>query len=207
MTVANMKNKTLTLDEELSNLKTEVDSIDRSISQVSEQVDQQNNLIADSSASIEQMDSSIKNIAGTTDSKMEIIEELNHITSDGEKEMLVTIDVIKEISDVADAMMEIKTSMRELCVGSSELTKSLAVLNDSSHLVDKSTGDIVQLSKTITSAIGSVERISNETKTGMEEVTYGVDEIFKSAQLVAEAGVENSESVKQIEDSLSKFTI
>ncbi len=302
VTVANMKNKTLTLDEELSNLKTEVDSIDRSISQVSEQVDQQNNLIADSSASIEQMDSSIKNIAGTTDSKMAIIEELNHIASDGEKEMLVTIDVIKEISgftsiimdflsvinniasqtnllamnaaieaahagdagkgfavvadeirklaedtgnnskeisitlkkvianidksgetskrtgeyfrkivteisDVADAMMEIKTSMRELSVGSSELTKSLAVLNDSSHLVDKSTGDIVQRSKTITSAIDSVERISNETKTGMEEVTYGVDEIFKSAQLVAEAGVENSESVKQIEDNLSKFTI
>ncbi|MCK5735173.1 MAG: hypothetical protein KAH21_01795, partial [Spirochaetaceae bacterium] len=78
---------------------------------------------------------------------------------------------------------------------------------DSSNTVEGSTQDMVKQSSQITTAIQNVERISNETKTGMEEVTYGVSEIFRSAQLVAESGVENSDSVREIEDGLNKFKI
>jgi len=115
--------------------------------------------------------------------------------------------IVTDISEVSDAMLEIKTSMNELSVGSSELTNSLSILKDSSHNVESSTMDMVQQSSLITTSIQNVERISNETKTGMEEVTYGVNEIFKSAQLVAESGVENTDSVRQIEEGLNKFKI
>ncbi len=136
-----------------------------------------------------------------------VIENIEKSSESSKKTGEYFKNIITDISEVSDAMLEIKTSMNELSVGSSELTKSLSILKDSSHTVDSSTLDMVQQSSLITKAIKNVEQISNETKIGMEEVTFGVSEIFTSAQLVAESGVENSESVRQIEEGLNKFKI
>ena len=136
-----------------------------------------------------------------------VIENIDKSSDSSKKTGEYFKSIITDISDVSDAMLEIQTSMNELSVGSSELTNSLSILKDSSHSVEDSTREMVHQSSLITKSIENVERISNETKTGMEEVTYGVDEIFRSAQLVAESGVENSDSVRQIEDGLNKFKI
>jgi len=136
-----------------------------------------------------------------------VIENIDKSSESSKKTGEYFKSIVTDISEVSDAMLEIKTSMNELSVGSSELTNSLSILKDSSHNVEISTLDMVQQSSLITTSIQNVERISNETKIGMEEVTYGVNEIFRSAQLVAESGVENSDSVRQIEEGLNKFKI
>ncbi len=148
-----------------------------------------------------------KNAKEITVTLKKVIENIEKSSDSSKKTGEYFKSIVTDISDVSDAMLEIKTSMNELSVGSSELTKSLSILKDSSHTVETSTLDIVRQSSMITTSIKNVERISNETKTGMEEVTYGVNEIFTSAQLVAESGVENSESVRQIEEGLNKFKI
>jgi methyl-accepting chemotaxis protein len=59
--------------------------------------------------------------------------------------------------------------------------------------------------ETITDSINLINNISTDTKQGMEDITIGIQELFKTVHIVTDAGSKNSEAVTQIGQLVNKF--
>jgi methyl-accepting chemotaxis protein len=67
--------------------------------------------------------------------------------------------------------------------------------------------DMNQQVATIIAAMQRVSMISSDTKTGMEEITIGINEIYKAAEAISESGADNSRSVDNLKTLIARFTV
>jgi methyl-accepting chemotaxis protein len=104
-------------------------------------------------------------------------------------------------------MSEMKSATSELSVGAKQILEALASLISTTEEVRGSSRDMSARIGAISEAMERVSGISADTKNGMEEVTIGINEIFKAAQAIAEAGTRNSESVKNLAVLIARFKV
>jgi methyl-accepting chemotaxis protein len=298
--IENMKNKTVTLDNEIKSADDLTTEIKNYVTGATNQIISQSAEITQSSASIEQMISSIDNVTHTSESKMEIVKNLESIAISGEEEMRNTIENIKMIAEstnvvmdmievinniasqtdllamnaaieaahagdagkgfsvvadeirklaentsanatqisnslkkmvdfinlsedssvktgehflnivngvkeVSNSMFEIKNTMQELSVGAGQITDALTSLVKSSEVLKDSSKRMIAKADDINVSLNTISMISSDTKNGMIEVNTGVSEIYKSVVLTSDAGSENAENVKALEEKINKF--
>ncbi|OHD12385.1 MAG: hypothetical protein A2086_10015 [Spirochaetes bacterium GWD1_27_9] len=114
-------------------------------------------------------------------------------------------NIRKEIQEVSNGMFEIKNAMQEILFGGTQILNSLSSLNKTSYeLKDSSTQIDTNIVK-INDSINKLTVISKETKNGMEEVSVGIAELYKTVQLVADSGVKNSADIDSINQLVRKF--
>lgn len=115
--------------------------------------------------------------------------------------------IVEQIKDVAWSMSEMKNATHELSIGAQQILEALGSLISTTEEVKGSSVDMKQRVATIVDGMRSVAAISSDTKYGMEEITIGINEIYKAAEAISKAGGENSGSVSALKELVERFTV
>jgi len=115
--------------------------------------------------------------------------------------------IVAQIKGVSFSMSEMKNATSELSVGAKQILEALSVLIATTNEVRDSASEMSKKVGAISKAMSQVSDISADTKNGMDEVSIGIGEIFKAAEAIADAGTRNSESVKTLNELMSKFIV
>jgi len=115
--------------------------------------------------------------------------------------------IVMQIKDVAMSMSEMKNATYELSIGAQQILEALGSLISTTEEVKVSSVDMKDRVALIVDAMRSVSAISSDTKYGMEEITIGINEIYKAAESISKAGGENQESVSALKALVERFIV
>ena len=115
--------------------------------------------------------------------------------------------MVDQIKGVAFSMSEMKSATSELSVGARQILEALGSLVTTTEEVRGSSRDMSTRIGAISEAMERVSGISADTKNGMEEVTIGINEIYEAAQDISDAGLRNSDSVKNLNSLVEPFRV
>jgi methyl-accepting chemotaxis protein len=116
-------------------------------------------------------------------------------------------NIVRGIREVRDAISEIHNAMVELAAGGKEINTALASLIQISSNVNASSKEMMEGTQTISGSMTSLEAVSGETKSGMEDIMRRLESINRAVHLVSESGRKNAENVTLIEGLFSKFKV
>ncbi len=117
------------------------------------------------------------------------------------------VDIVSGVKDVTQSMLEIKTAMEELALGSNEILKSLSSVVQLTEGVKNSSKEMNQSVDNIKTSMSQVTKISMETKIGMEDVAGSVNELSQGAENVSQFGAENMGRVGELEELVGQFKV
>ncbi len=157
----------------------------------------------------------IRNLAeSSAESAKQITQSLGEVTdyiavsaSSTEKTGRIFSDIVGQIKGVSMSMSEMKNATGELSIGAKQILEALGSLVSTTDEVKVSSVDMKARVTAIVDAMRSVAAISRDTKYGMEEITIGIDEIYKAAEAISRAGGENSESVATLKSLVERFKV
>ena len=115
--------------------------------------------------------------------------------------------IMEKIKDVANSMSEMKNTTHELSLGAQQILEALGSLVKTTDEVRESSQEMNGRVASITDAMGRMADYSSETKNGMEEIMIGINEIYKAAEAISQAGSRNSESVHKLQDLVGRFKV
>ncbi len=117
------------------------------------------------------------------------------------------VNIVGGIKEVAIGMVEIETAMQELEKGSSNVLLSLNSLVSIASDVKNSSDEMNQRVGVITESMNNLLGISTDAKNGMEEMAFGVNELYKIAEIVSKSGTMNNDSIIELEVLVSQFKV
>lgn len=215
--VSNIKDKTQTLDNEAKESSAITTEVTGYIESVSDKVSTQSSAVAQSSAAIEQMSASIKNVSSTAQNKLAIVNKLQGVASEGEKEMENTIEIIKKMSDSATIIMELLTVINNVADQTNLLAMNAAI--EAAHAGDAGKGFSVvadeirklaeNTSANATKVSGSVNDVIKHIETSKlsaDKTGQYFNNIISEVKDVADAMLEITESMDELETGSSQIS-
>lgn len=145
------------------------------------------------------------NSRGISKSLREVVEQIKTSEESSNQTGEYFKRIVKGVSEVTDYMGEIKNAMTELSTGSTQITYALQSLISSSETVKISSHEMRQRVSNINESFNNVTMISSDTRNGMSEVQMGIGEIYRAINLVMEAGNENRNNIKVVEEIADRF--
>jgi len=113
--------------------------------------------------------------------------------------------IVDRIKQVAESMLEIKEGMGELSISSNQVMESLNLIINTTKDVENSSLRMNGEISRITESLNNLINISFETKSGMQEISEGIKEVFLGAEQVSKFGIENANNIKELEELISQF--
>ncbi|MDH4129759.1 MAG: methyl-accepting chemotaxis protein, partial [Spirochaetota bacterium] len=117
------------------------------------------------------------------------------------------VNIVASIKEVANGMMEMKTAMQELAIGSNQVIKSLGSLIKVTDEVKSSSREMDDKIAKITNSMKKVGLISSDAKDGMQEIVSGIRDLYKVVESVSFAGTKNIESINELRELISQFKV
>ena len=117
------------------------------------------------------------------------------------------VNIVSGIKDMANSMIEMKTSMQEIALGSKQVFQSLSSLIKVTSDVKSSSNEMDIKIEGISRSMNNISMISSESKSGIEELSNGINELYRAVENVNEAGMQNSQSVTELEELVSHFKV
>jgi methyl-accepting chemotaxis protein len=152
-------------------------------------------------------ETTVDNSRDISDSLRTIVEKIKK-TSETSKVTGETIrEIIAGITDVSSGMNETLVGMKELSLGSNRITESLGGLVRISGDVRSNSRAMTEMTERVGSSMEHVASLAEESRTGMDEVSLGADEIAKSIVLLANLGAANAENMGLLETEISRFVL
>jgi methyl-accepting chemotaxis protein len=152
-------------------------------------------------------ESSAESAKQITQSLGEVTEYIGISETSTEKTGEIFSVIVEQIKGVAFSMAEMKNATHELSIGAQQILEALGSLISTTEEVKGSSIDMNHQVATIIAAMQRVSMISSDTKTGMEEITIGINEIYKAAEAISESGADNSRSVDNLKTLVAQFTV
>ncbi|MBN2874041.1 MAG: DUF3365 domain-containing protein [Spirochaetales bacterium] len=152
-------------------------------------------------------ESSAESAKQITQSLGEVADYISVSESSTEKTGEIFSRIVDQIKDVASSMSEMKNATYELSIGAQQILEALGSLVSTTEEVKDSSVGMKERVASIVDAMRSVSAISSDTKYGMEEITIGINEIYKAAESISQAGGQNSESVSALKELVERFTV
>lgn len=143
-----------------------------------------------------------KEISNSLKEVMEYISISEGSTAKAGESFEKTIHYIKE---VANSMVEMRNDTQDLAKGSTKIMLTLVSLLEITEKVNSSSAEMNQKVEKITHSMENINLISSVTKNSIEEITDGLNQLYKTAEIVSEAGIKNNESVSELEGLVSQF--
>ena len=136
-------------------------------------------------------ETSSKNTRSITDSLKNITEKIKITAGLTDETNNLFKKIITGITEVSSSMYETIAGLRELNIGSGQITNMIVNLNDLTGNVKKSSGDMDQGITHIVDTIKSLFELIVEYKNGITEVSHGMNEITKSMSYLSDLSGEN----------------
>lgn len=159
--------------------------------------DEIRNLAESSSNSAKEISRSLK----------DVIDNITISENSTEKTGRMFESMLEMVREVSKSMAEMQGSTRELSEGSNQIVEALDSLLEISQHVQDSSGEVDQRVEKITVSMETLRDISADSTQGMEEMAQGIQEVASAAMNVSEAGEQNSESVRHLEQLVSRFKL
>jgi methyl-accepting chemotaxis protein len=159
--------------------------------------DEIRNLAESSSNSAKEISRSLKEVT----ENISLTEQSTERTGEMFDKMLI---MVKEVSR---SMYEMQNATNELSIGSSQIVEALTSLVQITSDVQNSSGEMDRKVNAIAASLETLQNISAESTGGMEEMALGILEIAQAAQNVSDAGDQNSDSVRHLEELVSRFQV
>lgn len=115
--------------------------------------------------------------------------------------------VKSEVLSFINALQEIVSSMTEMEIGSREVLSSTEILSRIMSEVSVNAEGIVENIDGITGSMNTVSNLTLETSEGISEIQIAIIEIDKASVDLSDRCVENEDVMKELRDSLNKFTV
>lgn len=152
-------------------------------------------------------ESTEKSSKGISKSMRDLVRFMQVSRESIEKTGSIFTDIVTGVSDFSAGMVEMKGAMEELSLGSGKIIDSLKALVKVTDEVRNSYASVNGNIQSISKSLEQINLISNETKTGMIEVTQGVGELYTTAKLVSDTGVRNVENISELGELVEKFKV
>ncbi len=115
--------------------------------------------------------------------------------------------VKSEVLSFINALSEIVSSMTEMEIGSREVLTSTELLSRIMIEVSSNADSIVDNVDGITDSMGTVSILTSETSNGISEIQLAINEIDKASVDLSDKCVDNENIMKELINSLNKFTV
>ncbi len=116
-------------------------------------------------------------------------------------------DIIKDITLVADGMLELDLSIGEMVEGADTIVQVLVSLNESSYEVKESSKDMRENINEINSSLEKISTFSNNNKSGIQLIVDKMHEITSSVEDLSKIGISNNKNINDIQSIIEKFKI
>ena len=114
-------------------------------------------------------------------------------------------EMVAEISEVAMSMAQLQESARDLATGSDSIVAALRSVLEMTEELKNSSGGLESEIENIAGSMETLALVSADSKSGMVEMSAGVNEIFTMIESVSEAGVQTAERVRDLEALVGRF--
>ncbi len=193
--IQTINNQIVNLDEEISNSNQSTRQVKDYLGNLTQMISNQAKAISGSTSAIENMSSSIQNISQTSESQLELIENLEKIASSGEIDMKESVDYINKVAESANIIMDMISVINGIAeqtnllamnaaieaAHAGEYGKGFAVVADEIRKLAESSGknskEISNSLKEVTSYIKISETATSKTGKSFVNIVSGVKEV------------------------------
>ncbi len=115
--------------------------------------------------------------------------------------------IISGMGDISESMAETLLGIREINMGTRQVTDALASLLNLSEDVRTSSKEVLAGTGAMEGSMKSIAGIATENKQGMSEIANGINDIAESSVLLAKMSTENTAYLETLESEIGKFRI
>lgn len=211
------------LEDNLKSSLNDVEEIGTSIINIVDKINSQAASVSESSAIIEQMIRSIQNITTISNSKIDFIESLKKQSIESEKNMTITIDSIKKVTDSASIIKNLVEIINNIASQINILSINASIQSAHSGKYGKGfsvvAGEIRKLSETtelnaknisnnLSMIISNIENAYTTTlkaNTSIKSMSLGVQDVSDSMNKIISSIGEMSSGTKEITAALTNL--
>ncbi len=116
-------------------------------------------------------------------------------------------DMVVGIKEVANGMLEMRSTMKELSIGSSQINTSLSIIVEITDDVKNFSEESNIKIEKIDTSMNSISQFSTITKDGMYKISLNIDDIYKIIEDVSDIGKKNVDSMTLLDNLIKKFKV
>ncbi len=150
-------------------------------------------------------ESTTENSKNISESLKKIIKDIKSSEESTSKTSSFFHSIVEDIRAVANGMSEMRNTNQELASGSNQVLTSLSSLVNVTDNVKSSSEEMKEDVSGVEVSITRISGISTDVKNDMKEVNKGTNELFIISKNVSEEGVNNMESIAELEEQISQI--
>ena len=148
-----------------------------------------------------------ENSTNISKSLNQIIDEINETSGITENTNKSIKEIISGILDFTNSMDEISSGLNEMSAGNTEVADALNKMVEISESVKLSSEEVNENMIDMNVSIENIANVSNENLNAINEISNAVGDINNAAIVLAQLSTENSDALRNLEETISKFKL
>lgn len=148
-----------------------------------------------------------KNSNEISNSLKEVIDDIHESETSTDLTGENFVLIVNYVQEVNNNMLEVKSAMDELAIGSNEVMKSLTNVVSLTENVKSSSDKVNNKIDGIVLSMKELNNINLDNKQGLNELLSGINELSHSSEQIALVGSTNIHNVSTLEELINKFNV